>query len=278
MTQTPRIVVGVGGSAHAHPAIQWALEYAPSVRAQVELVHVVDLNWRTNPAPFAESAVLTAEQELRSLAAHVSDGVDAPVHATVLVGHRVEALVEHSVGADMLVVGTHRPSNLRDVLFNVTAARIARNAAVSTVVVPHLTAQGRGIVAGVDDSEFSVAPLAFAAREADRLHEPLRVVHSWHAPQPWGDGELVDWPVSPEEEEQRILAEAVAGIAQTYPDLEVHTEVVFARAADALYEAAKGARMLVVGSHGRRGFEKAWLGSTSEELILAAPAAVAVIR
>jgi len=278
MTNTHRIVVGVGGSAHAHPAIEWALEYAPSVQAEVELVHVVDLNWRTNPAPFAESAVLKAEQELRALATHFSDRTGSTVHATVLVGHEVESLVEHSAGAHLLVIGTHRPKNLGDALFSVIAARVAAKASVSTVVVPHLTTQGRGIVAGVDDSEFSVAPLAFAAREADRRHEPLRVVHSWHAPQPWTDGEIVDWPVAPEEEEQRILAEAVAGIAQTYPDLEVHTEVVFARAVDALYEAAKGARMLVVGSHGRHGFEKAWLGSTSEELVLAAPTTVAVIR
>ncbi len=131
---------------------------------------------------------------------------------------------------------------------------------------------------GIDGSELSVAPLAFAAREADRTGEPLLVVHSWYAPRPWTDGQFEGWPAEPEDEARRVLAEAVAGLAQTYPDLKVLAEVRFGRAGSTLFAAAENATMLVVGSHGRQGFQKAWLGSTSEELILAMPTTVAVIR
>lgn len=278
MSTENRIVVGVSEPSRPHPAIEWALSYAPTVQAEVELVHVVDMSWRTNPAPFAESALLAAERALRDLAARCSATAGQRVHATALIGHPVDQLVEHANGSRMLVLGTHRAVRLTDALVSTFAVRVAGRTTVSTVVIPHVTAPGEGIVAGVDDSEFSAPALAFAAREADRLGEDLTVIHSWHAPRPWTDDDTVDWPTAPEEEESRILAEAIAGIAQTYPDLTVRTEVVFARAADALYEAARGARMLVVGSHGRHGFEKAWLGSTSEELVLATPTAVAVIR
>lgn len=271
-------MVAVSGSRQAYPAIEWALSYAPTVHAEVELVHVVDMSWRASPPPFAESALLAAERSLRDLAAHHSAHAGQPVHATVLMGHPVDLLIEHAADSHMLVVGFHRAANVGDALRSTLAARLAGRSVVSTVVVPHETAPGTGIVVGVDDSESSVAPLAFAAREADRVGESLTVIHSWHAPQPWTDGEVVDWPVAPEDEERRILAEAVAGIAQDYPDLQVHTQVVFARAAVALYDASLSARLLVVGSHGRRGFEKAWLGSTSEELVLATPTTVAVIR
>lgn len=278
MANANRILVGVNGPGPQYPAIDWALAYAPSVHAEVELVHVVDLSWRSNPAPFAEAALLEAERRLRDIAERHAGRAVQPIHSTVLMGRAVPMLVEYAAQSKMIVLGVKRPRTLREAVFNTAGARIAARASVSTVVVPHATAPGHGIVVGVDDSEFSAAPLAFAAREADRLDVPLTVVHSWHAPQPWVEADVVDWPVAPEDEERRILSEAIAGLAQQYPDLQVHSKVVFARAAEALFDAARGASLLVVGSHGRHGFEKAWLGSTSEELVLAPPTAVAVIR
>lgn len=278
MSNSHRVMVALSGPAPSHPALEWALSYAPSVLAEIELVHVVDLSWRSTPALFAEAALLSAEQELRELAAQCAARTGLVVHATALLGHPTTSLVEHAAGADLLVLGTHGREQFSEYLFSNLALRVASRVPVSTVVVPHTGDGGTGIVVGVDGSEFSEEALAFAAREADRLGEPLVVIHSWHAPEPWTDGPVEGWPTEPEEEERRITAEAVAGLAQTYPDLKVSTQVVFARAANALYNAARGARMLVVGSHGRHGFEKAWMGSTSEELVLAMPTTVAVIR
>ena len=272
------VLVGVSGPAQTQHAVDWALSYAASVNTNVELVHVVDMSWRSTPSSFAEAALLDAEQELRNLASQCTAQSGVPVHATVMIGHPTRLLIEHSAGKGMLVLGTRSSLELARQIFNTRTLRVTSRVDISTVVIPDSGVEGTGIVVGVDDSEFSVAPLAFAAREADRLGEPLTVVHSWHAPRPWSDRELAAWPTAPEDEERRVLAEAVAGLAQTYPDLVVRSEVVFGRAANALYAAAEGARMLVVGSHGRQGLEKAWLGSTSEELVLAMPTAVAVIR
>ncbi|MBG6056504.1 nucleotide-binding universal stress UspA family protein [Salinibacterium sp. CAN_S4] len=278
MTTQPVVMVAVSGPAHQHPAIDWALTYAPSVNAAVELVHVVDMSWRATPASFAEEALLAAERELRALAAHYSTLSGSEVRATVLVGHPTRLLVEHAAAAELIVLGArgHNGYGMRQL--NTVAVRVAAQVNVSTVVVPHSAPTGTGIVVGVDGSEFSVAPLAFAAREADRTGEPLIVVHSWRAPRPWSDDTVQGWPAEPEDEERRILSEAVAGIAQSYPDLKVHSEVVFGQATSTLYGASESARMLVVGSHGRHGFARAWLGSTSEELLLAMPTTVAVVR
>ncbi len=278
MSNQPSVMVGVSGPADSHPAIEWALSYARSVHAAVELVHVVDMSWRSAPATFAEEALLAAERQLRDLASQCTARTGVPVHATVLVGHPTELLAEHAANAGMLVLGTRSHEGLGAFLFNTRALRVAGKVSVPTVVVPHAGESGTGVVVGVDGTELSVAPLAFAAREADRSGEPLFVVHSWYAPRPWSDDQFEGWVAEPEDEARRLLAEATAGLAQTYPDLKVHAKVAFGRAASTLYAAAAGARMLVVGSHGRKGFEKAWLGSTSEELILAMPTTVAVIR
>jgi len=278
MTTSPRVIVAVGGPKADYPAIDWALEYAPSVPAEIELVHVVDLSWRTNPAPFAEAALLAAEEQVRDLAARASDRSGLVVHSSVALGRAADLLVERGEGAHLIVLGTHHAKHPDRPRPNTLAARIAGRSSVSAVVVPHRTAPGRGIVVGVDDSITSAAPLAFAASEADRLGEDLTVVHSWNAPRPWTDRDIPAWPAQEEDEERRMLAECVAGLAGSYPDLQVNSEVVFGRASEVLYDLSQGARMLVVGSHGRHGFEKAWLGSTSEDLVLSAPTTIAVIR
>lgn len=278
MSSQNRVMVALSDRSETHPGVEWAMSYAASVHNEVELVHVVDLSWQSTPAPLAESELLLAERDLRDVATRCATNTRVPVHSTVLAGNPTRLLVEHATRAHVLVLGTRSSRGFGASLFNTRALRVASRVNVSTVVVPHAPASGSGIVVGVDGSTFSVAPLAFAAREADRVGEPLTVVHSWHAPRPWNDEDNDRWPAEAADEERRILAEAIAGLAQTYPDLPVTSEVVFALAADALYSAAEGARMLVVGSHGRHGFEKAWLGSTSEELILAMPTTVAVIR
>lgn len=274
-----KVVVGISGTEAAHPAIDWALGYAAASDASVEFVHVVDVAWRSTPQTFAENALLQAEQKLRERVER--SRIREPrvkVHSTALVGDPSRVLPEHA-GTDMLVLGSRSLKRSGGYLFATRAVRIARRAAGSVIVFPDSAdPAGDGIVAGVDGSEISAAALAFAAREADRLGEPLKAVHAWHAPTPWSD-EPIGWPGASEEEEERIiLAEAVAGLAVDYPDLAVTSEVMLARPADALYDAGLGARMVVVGSHGYKGFEKVWLGSTSEELLLGMPCPVAIIR
>jgi nucleotide-binding universal stress UspA family protein len=75
-----------------------------------------------------------------------------------------------------------------------------------------------------------------------------------------------------------MLSEAAAGLAGEYPDL--HIELVLSRSlpTDALMNACLGARLLVVGTHGRHGAAKVWLGSVSHELVLAMPCTVVVVK
>ncbi|MEX1079124.1 MAG: universal stress protein [Homoserinimonas sp.] len=274
-----RVVVGISGTEAAHPAAEWAIGYAADTSASLEFVHVVDVAWRSTPQTFAEQALLQAEQKLRQRIEQAR--ILHPrmkIHSTALVGDPNRVLAEYA-GKDMLVLG-NRPLQRPGLHpFTTRAVRIARRASGSVAVFPDsVDPAARGLVVGVDGSEVSDAALAFAAQEADRLGDPLKAVHAWHAPTPWSD-EPIGWPGASEDEEERIvLAEAVAGLGVDYPDLVVNSEVMLARPANALYDAGLGARMLVVGSHGYKGFEKAWLGSTSEELLLALPCPVAVIR
>jgi nucleotide-binding universal stress UspA family protein len=273
------IVIGVSGSEHGHPALAWGVAYAVDHNLRVELVHVVDDTWGQHASDFTASAIMSAERRILLERDRISSNHPTiAVHSVVLVGPPDRELVEHARNAELLVVGSHSIERFGDSVFSRRASHIAERAACSVVVVPSTTAApGTGVVVGVDGSELSARAIRFAATYADLKGEPLTAVHAWTPPWPW-DVDPGAWPDAPAEEDELLLAEAVTGLGEDFPNLEVIRKLPSARPADALYGASIGARLLVVGSHGRHGLERAWFGSVSAELVLSMPCPIAVIR
>ncbi len=271
-----KIVVGVSAVAEKHPAIDWAMEFARNRAATVELVHVVDTSWGHAPEGYFAEALLTAEERLRDLARAAqehSEGVVVESHARV--GSVVNEIVDAASGADYLVIGAH-PRGQRDGTGH-SAVRIARLAPCSVIVAPDVVSTGTGVIVGVDGSVESDRAVAFAAEFADRYGEPLTVVLAWGRPEAWALVEPVLLDAEPSDADRLVVAESTAGLPELYPDLVVQSIISGARSERALYAASIGARLLVVGSHGRRGIS-ALLGSTSEAMVADLPCAVAVIR
>jgi nucleotide-binding universal stress UspA family protein len=82
----------------------------------------------------------------------------------------------------------------------------------------------------------------------------------------------------PTDSDSLVLSEALAGLAEEYPDLQVTPRLSRGLPVDALLTASSGARLLVVGTHGRHSTGQMWLGSVSHELVLALPCTVVVMR
>jgi nucleotide-binding universal stress UspA family protein len=261
--------------------VQWAVDYAERRHLEIELAHVLEETRAFLPKGLRGEVLLGAEQQLRQQANRIM--ITHPplrVHSTVLEGSPVEALSDRAEGAELLVIGTHALKRFSNLIFSTRAAQVVSRASVSVVIVPvEPRDMGSGIVVGVDGSPASVAAVEFAAGEADRLGEPLTVVYAWRVPAPWTIATIeVDWPVEPEETDRMMLAESVAGLPEKYPDLQVTLDMNAALPVDALIGASSEARMLVVGTHGRKGFARFWLGSVSHQLILAMPCPLAIIR
>ncbi len=81
-----------------------------------------------------------------------------------------------------------------------------------------------------------------------------------------------------ENEETRVLSEAVAGWCDRYPEVKVRKTVVRGRASRALVEESARAQLLVVGARGRGGFTGLMLGSVSQAALHHAKCPVAVVR
>ncbi|WP_199432261.1 universal stress protein [Qaidamihabitans albus] len=137
------------------------------------------------------------------------------------------------------------------------------------------------VVAGVDGSPSAVNAAVWAATEAGRRNEPLRLVHAYVVPTRGYPGFLV----SSQELREGLRAQgrewldearkAVEGVA---PELRVETELVEAAAVPALLRESRDARMVVLGSRGLGGFTGMLVGSVAVALAAHGHSPVTVVR
>jgi nucleotide-binding universal stress UspA family protein len=277
------VVIGVSGSEHAHPAVTWGVEYAREHELRIELTHVVEPSAVFTGTPSESEAIVAAEVQITEMADRISSQhPDLAARGVVMVGVPETKLISRA-GEDevaLLVIGSHSSESDRDAgLYSRRAARIAAESDAPVVVVPHRVdeTERSGVVVGIDGSELSIAALRFAADVASRLGEPLTAVHAWQTAWPWGlDGARERDAATPEEE--LILSESLAGIAEDFPDLEVRRALPRGYAAEALDGIARDARLLAVGSRGVSSAARFWLGSVSTDVLLRMPTVVAVVR
>ncbi|HEY9365629.1 MAG TPA: universal stress protein [Agromyces sp.] len=289
------IAVGVstGGSATMR-AVRWAAERASASGSSLRLVHVVDddsaLVARAAAAPGEATSVesIDAERHVRecldeaaALVMAVDDGIE--VVTTLERGNPVDVFERISADAGMLVVGSDWHGGRRASRRRVLSLRIAAVSRSPVAVVPDLDlGDRRGIVVGVDGSHISDRALAFAADEADRTDEPLIAVHSWDVVAMVGGEYGYGAPVIAADDlsraESEMLEAALAPVIAAHPGLEVVRSVVAGDPVHDLTEAASGASMLVVGSHGRGALARFLLGSVSQGVIADLVAPTIVLR
>jgi nucleotide-binding universal stress UspA family protein len=127
----------------------------------------------------------------------------------------------------------------------------------------------------------SSAALDFAAEEAVLRGTELVALHSWSG----NDGTELNaglpmtyefW--AGEEEERRVLAEALAGVAERHPDLRIRRQVRRGSARRLLHDWSLTSQLVVVGDRGHGGLAGLLLGSVSQHLLLRAGCPTAVVR
>jgi nucleotide-binding universal stress UspA family protein len=135
------------------------------------------------------------------------------------------------------------------------------------------------IVAGVDGSDSSRAALAWAVRQAALTGAKIDAVCAWQIPAADDYGYAMTLAI-PDLEKAAVseLTQAIAGVADSAPEVEIRPLVVQDNPAQALLDCAKGADLLVVGSRGHGGFTGALLGSVGQHCAQHAQCPVVIIR
>jgi len=137
----------------------------------------------------------------------------------------------------------------------------------------------RAIVVGTDGTDSSTAAVRWAAREAHRRRQPLRVIHAYEAD--WAEAryaagsEYYDIIRSAAE---TVAADAVDQARAAAPQVKVVGQAIIGQPVASLLEQAERADLIVLGCRGRGGFSGLLLGSVSQRVATHASSAAVVVR
>lgn len=141
-----KILVGVDGSPASRQALRWAARHAQRTGGELHaiavwstpttygwMLPVEDLDWQGNAASAAlEKTVLET----------LGDTAAKGVHREVVEGRPARRLLDATVGADLLVVGSHGHSEIADMLLGSVALHVVAHARCPVVVIHDTAAPG----------------------------------------------------------------------------------------------------------------------------------------
>jgi nucleotide-binding universal stress UspA family protein len=207
------IVVGVDGSPESHVAVDFAAVEAGYREAPLRLVHGYRPPQRDEPAVAVEHGEAYARSLVEGEAARVREahpGVATSISVTR--GDPARSLLAEGTPAALVVVGSRGLSSFHSLLLGSVAAGVVEHATVPVVVVRPTGPGAHGVVVGVDGSPGCAAAVAFAYAEAAARGTELTAVYP--AGHRHDDG---------------VLAEALAGWSEKYPDVELVRRAVHTR-------------------------------------------------
>ncbi|QMU74655.1 universal stress protein [Streptacidiphilus sp. PB12-B1b] len=280
------VVVGVDDVAGSGAAVDWAADEARLRGARLLLVHA--RLWEPHRTPeHAPQGAGVGEQAVAELVERaVRRHPGLPVDSVGLDQVPRDALVALSAEGQLVVVGSRGTGGFPDLLTGSTALHVAADAVCPAVVVPGTVAYAPGtggatgsVAVGVHGREAEEELLRFAFEAAQRRQSPLRVVHAWSYPLV-GHGRAVP-PVYEEghiaAEEERLVAEVLAGWRQRYPEVAVEQDVVRSGPAKRLVALSTTSQLIVVGRRGNPDGPLGRLGSVSQAVVHHARCPVAVV-
>ncbi|NVI89895.1 universal stress protein [Actinomadura sp. BRA 177] len=272
------IVVGYDGSENGIRALDWAAEEARTRGLPMTVIHVFEV--------FVGGPVAMPLVDLRSLAQETLDGgvdhvrkeaSDVPVQGVLVQGQAAAKLIEAGKTAAMIVLGPRGLGGFAGLVLGSVSAQVVAHAPCPVVIARgDLDTPGR-VVVGVDGSPISRAALALAFAEAE-LHGS-----SVHAVAAWESVPVDDLPPLADEAGMRKAAttrldQLMIPLRELHPGVDAQAEIVVGPPREVLLDAARDARLLVVGSRGLGGFRGLLLGSVSQALVQHAPCPVAVVH
>jgi nucleotide-binding universal stress UspA family protein len=291
------VLVPYDGSEPAQAALAHALALGPNAGAIV-VVTIVDETpiisqsattvTAYDPTPLFEAldeqarAVL-ADATARCTAAGVTPRTeivhDAPVPGILATMQKYRC--------DLVVMGTHARTGVARTFLGSTTEGVLRSSDVpiltlrasdAVVAEPFKTA-----VLGIDDSDASDAAGAVAAKLAQSVGTALVACYAIDSTSLYENAVSYGFDPVPLLRDMRADGEAIVARALARAGIaagSARVAIVEGKPASAVLDAAahEGATLIVVGSHGRRGLRRFFLGSVAEGIVRRSPIPVLVVR
>lgn len=274
-----RIVVGYDGSADADRGLDWAIEYAHTRAATIEVfASSGDLEYLPERTT-AELDVLVNGWVTRASDRLERAGVKDWT-TSISGGKVVPDLIQSSRNASLLVVGAQGHGLVGGALMGSVSQHLARHALCDVVVVRAPRSESDRILVGVDGSDASAKALEFAFEHAKSVAGTVVAVHGRAVSAVRGtwDATIAPSVAAQVEIAERLLSQSIAELQQQYHEVPVELLAMPIPAVRALADASSVASLVVVGTRGRGGFVGLLLGSVSAGVLQHAQCPVAVIR
>jgi nucleotide-binding universal stress UspA family protein len=283
---TSYVLVGADGSPESLAAVELAAREATLRHRPLHVVHASVwplMNVPLDAPPGVPGGGLRRQAELIVEEATTRARTAAPaldVSGEVVTGFAAAVLLGRAASASLVVVGDRGLGGFSGLLVGSVAIQLASHAACPVLVVRGIPDVAGPVVVGVDGSPASDPAVGFAFEATSLRRAPLTALHAWKHPVSTGPGDmlpLVYDPVEVEADEERLLAEALAGWCDKYPDVVVRRQLVRGGPRSALIDASREAQMIVVGARGRGELTGLLLGSVSQAVLHHAACPVVIV-
>lgn len=287
------ILVGIDFSALGDVALEAAVELARrSGTTRIHLAHVMQASpsWalplHEGLALAWQSAFSVVEKELGEV---VVPATTATVTRKALLGGAAYELVREAkeIGADLIVVATHKRGTLKRLVLGSVAGALIRSAPCPVLVVGEdrpVRPKTERVLAAVDLSPVSEAVLANAIELARPDRALVHAVSLYEVPALTRDGDVFARFLTPKEIEElpelhkKKVLELVSHVRS--PEVEIVVDVMSkAPSWQVILDVAAmtSPELIVAGTSGHNALERAYLGSTASKLIAEAHCPVLVV-
>ncbi len=293
-----RILLATDGSAYAARAEGYALFFAVTWGAGLDILNVLEFPPGMNPAYPINDVYLgqlrkEADRHLGRLIGRASQ-IGLSVRKQVEIGIPSEKIIavarEH--GDDLVVVGTHGQTGLEHVLLGSTAERVIRGAPCPVLAVRGIKAGAvesaaasvplavRRMLVPIDFSDCSLDALEYAVQVAKQLDAAITILYVME-PVAYGLDFTLSHPSELEAKRARLgdrlrdLTTAVTGCG-----LQADEVLRGGLPADSIldYMRSRAVDLIVMGTHGRRGISHLVNGSVTEAVLRRAECPVLTVR
>lgn len=293
MTRLHTILAATDLSAAARLACERAVRLASACDARLELQHVVNtgaldslrLLFASQPDDLQQRLLDEAREELRSLLAELHDGLGGSANLHLGIGNVVNeiTLQADALDADLLVLGAHGSSLVRDLIVGSTTERVLRRTGRPLLVVRRPAPRGyRQVLIPVDFSARSLKAIEVARRLAPKA--ALVLLHTFDVPFEGrlrhagvSEQELAALRASAQREGETRMAELIARAG--LPAAALHSLVLYGDPSVQIleHERLQGSELIVIGKRGQNSLEDLLLGSVTKHILSQAQSDVLVI-
>lgn len=290
-TLVRQILLATDFSESALKAQDYAVFLARAYAAKLQIFHVSERPlWFRPSAPaslYLEQAREEAALQLVQLEKHLVESGLAGAQCRLVLGIPSEEVKKaaQEIGADVVVVGTRGRTVLDAILLGSTAERVIKDAPCPVLAIPtspgtRPTPSIQHVMAPLDFSSPSLDAVEYAIQVANHFGARMTLVHVLE-PIYYG-AELGLQSVEAKWQKWvhwRTQLDQLVGLISSF-GLATGTMIRGGVPADSIIDVAKeqGCDLIVMGTHGRRGWSRLRFGSVAEAVLRQAPCPVLTVK